>query len=174
MALQMTTPFYLDLGYTKSEIGAISKLVGWIALSIGGLAGGLLIFRIKLLPSLVLFGVFQAVAIMGFAFLSLLPKDITALSVVIGVDNLAIGMGTSAFVAFMATLTNKKFTATQYALLTSFMGVPRTVIPAVTGFLAEKMGWFGFFTFCAVIAIPGVLMVFWLRKFQQISPSDSR
>jgi PAT family beta-lactamase induction signal transducer AmpG len=169
MALQMTTPLYIDLGYTRSEIGAISKLVGWICLAAGGLIGGALIYRIKLIPSLVLFGIFQGIATMGFAVLSRLPKDLTALSVVIGLDNFAIGMGTSAFIAFMALLTNKKFTATQYALLTSFMGIPSKVIPATAGWLAESMGYFGFFTFCSFLCLPGVVMIYWLRKFEQIS-----
>ncbi len=164
MAGHMSIPFYKQMGYTNSEIGAISKVIGWISLASGGLIGGALIYRLKLIPSLLLFGIFQGAATMGFALLSLVSKDLTALSLVIAVDNFAIGMGTTAFVAFMASLTNKKFTATQYALLTSFMGIPRTIIPSFTGYLAEMMGWFPFFTLCTLAAIPGLLMIYWLRK----------
>lgn len=170
MALQMTTPFYMDLGFSKTEIGAISKSVGWIALSVGSLFGGALMMRLKILPSLILFGILQAIAIFGFAILQQIGNNVSALTAVIGFENFIIGMGTTAFTAFMASITNKRFTATQYALLTSFMAIPRTIFVAPTGWMAEQLGWFGFFSFCSLIAIPGVLMVFWMKRYQTTHP----
>lgn len=166
MAAQMSMPFYLDLGFSRTEVGAISKVVGWVALAVGGLIGGAITLRIKIVPSLIVFGILQAMSTFGFAWLASVGKDISALTFVIAFENFTAGMGTAAFVAFMATLTNKRFTATQYALLTSFMGVPRIFMAAPTGFLAESMGWFGFFSFCSLIAVPGLLMIFWMRKLQ--------
>lgn len=164
MASQMTIPFFLDLGFTRTEVGAITKVVGWASIAAGSLVGGLLILRLKIYPSLFLFGIFQAVATLSFSLLALIGKNLSVLTFAIGIDNFAVGMGTSAFVAYMATLTNKKFTATQYALLTSFMGVPRTILVTPTGWMAEKMGWLGFFNFCALIAIPGLILIYWLRR----------
>ena len=165
MALTMTTPMYLDLGFTKSEIAGVTKIFGWGAMALGGLVGGALILRLNIYRSLILFGILQAVATLGFAGLALAGKSTPWLMGAIGFENLAIGMGTSAFVAYMASLTNKKFTATQYALLTSLMAIPRQVVGASTGYLASWLGWTGFFVLCAVVALPGVLMVGRLKKF---------
>jgi MFS transporter, PAT family, beta-lactamase induction signal transducer AmpG len=133
-------------------------------LAAGSLVGGILILRLKIYMSLFLFGIVQAIAVFGFALLALIGNNLTALSAVIGFDNFAIGMGTSAFVAYMASLTNKKFSATQFALLSSFMGIPRTILVTPTGWMAEQMGWFSFFTFCTLICIPGILLIYWLKK----------
>jgi PAT family beta-lactamase induction signal transducer AmpG len=166
MALQMTTPFFLDIGFTKTELGVVTKAVGWVALSIGGLIGGGLLLRLSITRALFWFGVIQAVAILGFAGMAVVGKNMSALIAVIAFENVAIGMGTSAFTAFMATLTNKRFTATQYALLSSFMGVPRIFAAAPTGFLAEKLGWTGFFLLCTLAALPGLLLIRPLQKKQ--------
>ncbi len=160
MASQMSLPFYLDLGFTRTEVGAISKLIGWVSLSVGGLIGGAWILRLGIINALVVFGIAQGLSNFGFSILAWLGKDLSVLTAVIAVENFAIGMSTSAFVAFMAALTNKKFTATQYALLTSFMGLSRTIVPAFTGFIAIRTGWFWFFTLCGVISIPGVLIIY--------------
>ena len=116
--------------------------------------------RIGINRSLWIFGVLQAVSTAGFAVLARIGHNIPALSVVIGFENLSGGMGTAAYAAFMASITNKKFTATQYALLTSLMGVPRVIASAPTGLLAKHMGWFDFFIACTLIAIPGMLILF--------------
>jgi len=171
MATQMTIPFYLDLGFTKTEIGTLTKIVGWVSLAIGGLVGGTLMLRLKILPSLFIFGALQAASTFGFAALALIGKSTAMLTFVIASENFAAGMSTTAFVAFMAMLTNKRFTATQYALLTSFMGIPRVILVAPTGYIAQSTGWFWFFTLCTVIAIPGSLMVFWMKRYVSHSPA---
>ena len=160
MASHMTTPFYLDIGFSKSEIGTVVKLFGFWA-TIGGMfAGGVLMLRLGINRSLWVFGFLQAVSTAGFALLANIGYSIPLLSAVIAFENLSSGLGTAAYAAFMASITNKKFTATQYALLTSLMGVPRVLAAAPTGFLAENVGWEAFFIFCALIAIPGMLLLF--------------
>jgi len=159
MASAMTTPFYLDIGFSKTEIGAVVKLFGFWATIAGSLIGGLIMLRLGINRSLWIFGVLQAISTAGFAILAKIGYSITGLSAVIAFENLSAGMGTAAYVAFMASITNKKFTATQYALLSSLMGIPRVVASAPTGFLAKHIGWEGFFIACTLIAIPGMLLL---------------
>jgi PAT family beta-lactamase induction signal transducer AmpG len=159
MASAMTTPFYLDIGFSKSEIGAVVKLFGFWATIAGGLAGGIIMLRLGINRSLWIFGFLQAVSTAGFALLAAVGYSIPMLSSVIAFENLSSGMGTAAYAAFMASITNKKFTATQYALLSSLMGVPRVLASAPTGFLAKSIGWESFFISCALVAIPGMLLL---------------
>lgn len=159
MASAMTTPFYLDIGFSKSEIGAVVKLFGFWATIAGGLAGGITMLRLGINRSLWVFGFLQALSTAGFALLANIGYSIPLLSLVIAFENLSSGMGTAAYAAFMASITNKKFTATQYALLTSLMGVPRVLASAPTGFLAKNVGWEVFFIACALVAIPGMLLL---------------
>jgi len=163
MASHMSTPFYLDIGFSTSEIGSVVKLFGFWATIIGGFFGGLMIIRIGIYRALWFFGILQGVSTAGFALLATVGYSLAGLTGVIAFENLTAGMGTAAYVAFMASLTNKRFTATQYALLSSFMGVPRVLVAAPTGFMAEAMGWFDFFVFCSLIAIPGLVLLWWLR-----------
>lgn len=159
MASNISTPFYIDLGFSLTEIGTITKLLGFWAVIAGASLGGVIMLRLGINRSLWVFGFLQAISTVGFAVLARVGYSIPALSVVIGFENLSGGMGTAAFMAFMASITNKKFTATQYALLTSFMAFGRDVLSAPTGFFAKHMGWFGFFTACALIAVPGMLLL---------------
>lgn len=159
MASAMTTPFYLDIGFSKSEIGAVVKLFGFWATIAGGLAGGLMMLRLGINRSLWVFGFLQAASTAGFALLANIGYSVAWLSAVIAFENLSSGMGTAAYAAFMASITNKKFTATQYALLTSLMGVPRVLASAPTGFLAKNIGWETFFISCTLVAIPGMLLL---------------
>ncbi|WP_394713347.1 AmpG family muropeptide MFS transporter [Desulfogranum marinum] len=164
MASTMTIPFYLDIGFTKTQIGAVAKLFGFWATIIGGLVGGLVILRTGIIRSLWLFGILQAISTAGFSLLALIGPSLSGLAAVIAFENLSGGMGTAAYVAYMASLTNKKFTATQYALLSSLMGIPRVLASAPTGFMAESIGWVGFFFCCTVVAIPGLFLLHWVAK----------
>ncbi len=168
MASAMTTPFYLDIGFSKTEIGAVVKLFGFWATIAGSLAGGIMMLRLGINRSLWIFGVLQAVSTAGFAVLATIGPSIVALSGVIAFENLSAGMGTAAYVAFMASITNKKFTATQYALLSSLMGIPRVIASAPTGFLAKHMGWTSFFIMCTLIAIPGMLLLLRVAPWNQV------
>jgi PAT family beta-lactamase induction signal transducer AmpG len=160
MAAEMFNPFYLDMGFSKTSIGMVAKLFGFWAVILGGLAGGVLLLRIGIHRSLWIFGALQAVSTLSFSWLARMGDSLPALAGVVAFENLTGGMGTSAFAAFMASLCNRRFTATQYALLTSLMGVPRVVLGAGTGYLAEQLGWMNFFVFCTLIAIPGMLLLF--------------
>ncbi len=160
MASNMTTPFYLDIGFTKTQIGVVVKLFGFWATIVGGLLGGLAMIRLGIHRSLWVFGVLQAISTAGFALLARIGDQVAALAGVIAFENLSSGLGTTAFVAFMASITDKKFTATQYALLSSLMGAPRVLASAPTGIFAKSLGWEGFFILCTLIAIPGMLLLF--------------
>jgi PAT family beta-lactamase induction signal transducer AmpG len=167
MASAMTTPFYLDIGFSKTEIGAVVKLFGFWATIAGSLLGGIIMLWLKINRSLWVFGFLQAISTACFAVLARIGHHVPALAAVIAFENLSAGMGTAAYIAFMASITNKKFTATQYALLTSLMGIPRVLASAPTGFLAKNAGWENFFIVCTLIAIPGMLILLKFAPWQK-------
>jgi PAT family beta-lactamase induction signal transducer AmpG len=159
MAAAMTTPFYLDIGFSKTQIGTVVKLFGFWATVGGTILGGISMIRLGIIRSLWIFGILQAVSTAGFALLAAIGPNLTTLSAVIAFENLSGGMGTAAYAAYMASITDKRFTATQYALLTSLMGIPRVLASAPTGYMATIMGWGGFFIFCTLIALPGLFLI---------------
>ena len=163
LASAINVPFYLDLGFSKSEIGAIAKLFGFWATLIGGTLGGIWILRIGLYRSLWLFGFLQMASTFGFVLLAQTGYNLPMLTGVIAVENFTGGLGTAAFVGFMGAMTDRRFTATQYALLSSLMGVPRVILSTPTGWMAGEMGWTMFFILCTVLAIPGLVMI---RRFK--------
>jgi PAT family beta-lactamase induction signal transducer AmpG len=162
MAANMTTPYILALGYSKATLAAIGKFFGFWSLLFGGFLGGVLILRWGMVRCLLVFGLLQAASTAAFALLQLhsgAAAPTWGLAAVIAFENVTGGMGSSAFVGFMASLTNKKFTATQYALLTSFMAVPRVILSAPTGWIVEGVGWTAFFVLCTAIALPGLALI---------------
>ncbi|BCB28641.1 AmpG family muropeptide MFS transporter [Sulfurimicrobium lacus] len=159
MATALATPFYLDMGFSKTEIGLIAKNAGLWPAIIGGLLGGLWMVRLGINRALWLFGVVQAVAILGFALLAQTGHDLPLLAGVIGFEALGVGLGTTAFVAFIARATHPLYTATQFALFTSLAAVPRTLFNSATGYLVEQLGWVSFFLLCTVLALPGMLLL---------------
>ena len=166
MATALATPFYLDMGYSKTQIGLVAKNAGLWPSVIGGLLGGVWMMRLGINRALWLFGVMQMVAILGFAWLAWGGQhptpgtaELAQLAVVIGVEAFGVGLGTAAFVAFIARTTHPLYTATQFALFTSLAAVPRTVANAATGWLVEWLGWTGFFILCFALALPGMLLL---------------
>jgi PAT family beta-lactamase induction signal transducer AmpG len=163
MATSLATPFYLDLGYTKSQIGLVAKHAGLWPSVIGGLLGGMWMVRLGINRALWLFGVVQVVSILGFAWLAsqhdAAQAGIAALALAIGFEALGVGLGTVAFVAFIARATNPLYTATQFALFTSLAAVPRTLVNASAGWIVERVGWFDFFLLCTLLALPGMLLL---------------
>jgi PAT family beta-lactamase induction signal transducer AmpG len=162
----LATPFYLDMGFTKTDIGLIAKHAGLWPAVIGALLGGLWMVRLGINRALWLFGVVQLLSIFGFAWLAWLGPQGSigldqrlALAAVIGFEALGVGLGTAAFVAFIARTTHPAYTATQFALFTSLAAVPRTFINASAGWLVESLGWFDFFMLCGVLAVPGMLLL---------------
>ncbi|MCK9634815.1 MAG: AmpG family muropeptide MFS transporter [Methylobacter tundripaludum] len=160
MATALATPFYLDMGFSKTEIGLIAKNAGLWPSVVGGLLGGIWMVKLGINRALWIFGLVQMIAILGFAWLALVGHSLLWLGVVIGIEALGVGLGTAAFVAFIAHATHPLYTATQFALFTSLAAVPRTFANAATGYLVEWFGWVAFFLFCFVIAIPGMLLLF--------------
>ncbi len=160
MATALATPFYLDMGFTKTEIGIVAKNAGlWTSIA-GGMLGGLWMVKIGINKGLWLFGAVQLVSILGFAFLAWLGRpDVVVLAGVIAFEALGVGLGTVAYVAFIARSTNPRFTATQFALFTSLSALPRTVVNASTGWIVAQTGWFEFFLICTLLAVPGMALL---------------
>ena len=171
MALALATPFYMDLGYDLTTIGIVAKNVGLWSTVIGGLLGGVFMLKLGINRALWIFGLIQLVTILGFVWLAHLGQygtpSVWLLALVLVGEYGGGGLGTSAFVAFIAKETNPAYTATQLALLTSFSAVPRTFCNAVTGYLVEGLGWENFFILCTVLAIPGMLLLFKVAPWNQ-------
>ncbi len=167
MASSMTTPFILKIGFTKTELAAVVKTFGIFATIAGGLVGGIVLIKLGLFKGLLIFGILQAVSTLSFSALASLGAYSSVLAATVAFENLTSGMGASAFTAFMASLCNKRFTATQYALLSSLMGMPRVFVSAPTGFLAERVGWVAFFIYCTLAAIPGIIFLSRYRVWQE-------
>ncbi|MDH6098646.1 AmpG family muropeptide MFS transporter [Anabaenopsis sp. FSS-46] len=155
----MSTPFLLQTGFTQTDIGAIQGGMGLIATIVGTLAGGAILSRIGINRSLWLFGVLQAVSNLAYYILANLGKNYSALVLTINIENFCGGLGTAAFVAFLMNMCNQRFSATQYALLSSFMAVSRDILVADAGNLAKITGWPLFFIISMVAAIPGLLLL---------------
>jgi PAT family beta-lactamase induction signal transducer AmpG len=160
MATALSTPFYLDLGFTKTEIGLVAKHAALWPAIIGGILGGILMLRIGINKALWLFGGAQIVSILGFALLAEVGYNLWVLALVIGFEYLGVGLGTAAFVAFIARTTSPAYTATQLALFTALTALPRTFANSTTGIIVENIGWTNFYLLCTVIAIPGMLLLF--------------
>jgi len=165
LATALATPFYLEMGYSMTDIGTVAKNAGLWPMVLGGLLGGLWMVKLGINRALWIFGVVQLVTILGFAWLAWLgpaPSDMSrllVLAVVISGDALGVGLGTTALVAFMARATHPAYTATQLALFTSLMAMPRTFINASAGWLVEHTGWLEFFWLCFFLALPGMLLL---------------
>jgi len=179
LCTSLSTPFYLDMGFSKSQIGLIAKNAGLWPAVIGALLGGIWMLKLGINRALWLFGVVQVVSIFGFYWLALQGSqaEVTALHLaqlafVIGLEAFGVGLGTAAFVAYIAHTTHPAYTATQFALFTSLAAVPRTFVNATAGWLVEQMGWSGFFLFCAVLAIPGMLLLLKVAPWGETQPAS--
>ena len=175
----LATPFYLDMGFTKSQIGLIAKNAGLWPAVIGALLGGVWMLKLGINRALWLFGVVQVVSIFGFYWLALQgvqaevsAAHLTQLAFVIGLEAFGVGLGTAAFVAYIAHTTHPSYTATQFALFTSLAAVPRTFVNATAGWLVEQMGWSGFFLLCAALAIPGMLLLLKVAPWNSVARSE--
>ena len=166
MATSLATPFYLDMGFSKTDIGLIAKNAGLWPAVIAGILGGIWMLKLGINQALWLFGVVQVVTILGFVWLAGFGRFDTItlteqmmLAGVIGAEAVGVGLGTAAFVSYMARETNPAFTATQLALFTSLSAVPRTFINATTGYLIEWLGYVHFFWLCFILALPGMFLL---------------
>ncbi|PIT59382.1 AmpG family muropeptide MFS transporter [Snodgrassella alvi] len=166
MATALATPFYLDMGFSNENIGLIAKNAGLWPTIIAGILGGIWMIKLGINRALWLFGLVQLFSILGFAWLAsqgpftvIGAKQLVILAVVIGFEAIGVGLGTAAFVAYMARETTPAFTATQLALFTSLAAIPRTLINATTGYLINWLGYVNFFWLCFFLALPGMLLL---------------
>jgi MFS transporter, PAT family, beta-lactamase induction signal transducer AmpG len=160
----MTNPFLIELGFTKSEIAIIVKSFGLAATLFGAFFGGLLASKYSIIKSLLIAGVLQLLTNFIFCIQALIGHNNLFLAVTIGAENFAGGMGTIIFIAYISRLCHINYTATQYALLSSFAAFSRTWFSASSGWFADKLDWVNFFIFSAILAIPGILMLIILSK----------
>ncbi|MCX5865160.1 MAG: AmpG family muropeptide MFS transporter [Deltaproteobacteria bacterium] len=181
MCTALATPFYMDMGFSKTQIGLIAKNAGLWPAVIGGLLGGLWMVKIGINRALWLFGVVQVVSIFGFAWLAsvghhaeITSVELAQLAIVIGLEALGVGLGTAAFVAYIARTTHPAYTATQFALFTSLAAMPRTFANAATGWLVEMMGWMGFFLLCALLALPGMVLLLKVAPWQEQADNQGK
>jgi len=168
MATALATPFYLDMGFSRTEIGSIAKVAALWSSIVGGILGGVLMLKLSINRALWVFGLVQMLTILGYVWLSTVGHHSMGLFIVVSAEYLGVGLGAIALTAYMARETSKAFTATQFALFSSFIAIPRTIANASTGFIIEAIGYTQFFIVCTLIAIPGLLLLFkvapWTEK----------
>lgn len=167
LATALATPFYLDMGFSTTDIGIVAKHAALWPMIVGGILGGLWMVKIGINRALWLFGAVQVISILGFALLAHVGEGLALLAVVIAFEYLGVGLGTAAFVAFIARTTHPAYAATQIALFTAITALPRTVANAATGVVVEAIGWELFFYGCALLALPGMLLLIWVAPWHQ-------
>jgi PAT family beta-lactamase induction signal transducer AmpG len=174
IAMAMTTPFLLDIGFTKTDIGAVTKGFGLVATLVGALVGGALIVRWGIKRSLWTFGLSQGISGLSFMLLAHVGHHYPTMVAAIAIENFCAGMGTAAFTAFMMSICDKRFTATQYALLTSVMALSRVIGGAPTGHLAKTLGWEQYFLLSVLVMVPGLLLLTRYNKWRFAEPTHPR
>ncbi len=168
MATTLTTSFFLDIGFSKTQIGVLAKTTAFWASLAGGIVGGLWLIKIGIARGLWIFGLLQIVSTLGFAWLAQVGPSSTLMAAVYGFETFSTGLTLAAFTAFIASTTDPRYTATQFALFTSLASVPRTLASAASGFIVAQTGWFDYFLICAALGIPGMLLLF------KIAPWETR
>jgi PAT family beta-lactamase induction signal transducer AmpG len=161
----LTTAFLIrGVGFSPADVGTINKGFGLVATIGGALLGGGLMVKIGLFGSLMFFGILQAVSNLSFMVLAWIGKSYIAMIAAVGFENLSGGMGTAAFVAFLMALCNHRFTATQYALLSALASFGRVFVGPPSGFLVNWVGWPQFFFITTLVALPGLILLWWMKQ----------
>lgn len=169
----MLNPFYVQMGYSNADIGLIAKTFG-LASSLAGLfLGGVIILKLGIYRSLWVFGILQALSTACFALITYTGPEKWSLAVAVIFEDVSSGMGTAAFVAFIASVCNRRYTATQFAILSSVAGLGRNFFSGFTGDLVKALDWAPFFYTCALIAVPGLLMLAWMKKYATLQSAES-
>jgi PAT family beta-lactamase induction signal transducer AmpG len=163
----MANPFYLDMGYEKTEIASVAKIFGFFMTIAGSIIGGLLVSHFGLFRPLIIGAVMVAVTNLLFAWMAGQPKDLTLLACVISADNLSGGISNVVFIAYLSSLTNKHYTATQYALFSSLMTLPGKFIGGFSGMVVDTSGYEWFFVYAAILGIPAVVLAIYLLWREQ-------
>ena len=159
-------PFYIELGYTKIQIASVVKIYGLIATILGSIAGGLVIYKIGNFKGLIVTGIAQSITHLTFVWLNHQEASFSALLIAISIENFACGMGSAALLGYLSVLCNKKYTATQYALLSSCSTLCNNTLTIYSGTLKNMMGWDNFFIFTIFLAVPSIILLIYLdRRF---------
>ncbi len=167
----MANPFYLDLGFSKPEIASITKLFGVMFSLTGAALGGILVLRFGIFPILLSGGLLVILTNFLFAWMSTIGHDLTMLTVVIGADSLAGGIATAVFIAYLSSLTNTAYTATQYALFSSLMTLFPKMIAGFSGIVVDNFGYFTFYIYSSLLGLPAILIILYLmRRSPEKSP----
>jgi PAT family beta-lactamase induction signal transducer AmpG len=172
LAGNMANTLYVSLGFTASEVAPISKVFGVFATLVGVALGGVAVARWGLFPTLLIGGVLQAVSNLMYVALAMAGHDTVMLAVSVTIENVTGGVGSAAFVAYMSRLCSLEFTATQYALLSSLESVGRTTLASSSGWLADHLGWVGFFVLSTFAGLPGLIVLLWLM-WRTRSPGET-
>jgi PAT family beta-lactamase induction signal transducer AmpG len=167
----MANPFYVDMGYSKDEVAAVTKIFGVIMTLAGAFVGGVLSIRLGVMRVLMLGAVLSAVTNLLFAGLSTRGHDVTALILVISADNLASGIASAAFIAYLSSLTNINYSATQYALFSSVMLLLPKFLAGYSGRYVDAFGYSNFFVTTALLGLP-VLLLVWLAARIRTGPNQ--
>jgi len=165
----MANPFYLDMGYSKTDIANVAKVFGFFMTIAGSALCGVLVVKWGILRPLLMGAVAVAVTNLLFALLSTLEPSLTGLAIVISADNISGGFAATAFIAYLSSLTNRAYTATQYALFSSLMTLPGKFISGFSGVIVDGWGYLPFFIFASVIGIPAILLVILLIRRDKAS-----
>ena len=160
----MAYPFYIEMGFSKIEVANISKLFGFAATLVGGFVGGLVVKKAGVMNSLLVFGIFQMLSNLMFAVQAAVGYDLGMLTLTIGIENLAGGMATAAFIAYLMGLCNLTYTMTQYALFTSLFAIAGRIFSVPGGWLADNMDWVAYFVLTTAAALPGLLLLVWMMR----------
>lgn len=172
LAGQMTTPFLLDIGFSVGSLGRIRSGIGLAATLVGSFVGGVGVNRLGIHRALLVFATLQGLSNLGFVSLALQGQNLPLMVGVISVENLTGGMGTTAFLAFLMSLCDKKYSATQYALLTSLFAIGGTLSGSISGYLAQ-LGWGTFFLLTVACALPGIGLLLVIRPRRRGAETDS-
>ncbi len=184
VATALITPFYLDVGFSKAILGSVVKSVSVASMIVGGFAGGILMFKLGINKSLWIFGVVQMASILGFAVLNEVGANTLVLGIVVAFEYLGVGLGSAALMAYIAANTNKSFTGTQLALLTSIFAIPKSFSGILAGIIVEGvapkdgvffdifgslpgLGYTNFFIICTLLALPGMILLCWVAPWNK-------
>ena len=174
MATALASPFYLVMQFTPTQIGAVAKNAALWPSIIGGLVGALVIVKIGINKALWIFGFIQFATIFGYVWLSNAGPDLVILAVVIAGEYLGVGLGTAAFVAFIARETSRLAVATQLAMFTALASLPRVFATSVSGLIVDSIGWTDFFYLSALLAVPGMVLLYWVAPWNGSPPQSER
>ena len=172
MAGAMLSPFYVQMGYSNADIGLIAKTVGLSSTLVGLFVGGLMMVRLGIYRSLWFFGVLQLLGTLGFSLITFTGPQRWALACTVVFEDVSTGMGTAVFMAFIASVCNRRYTATQFAVLSSVALLGRTFFSGFSGDMVKYLGWANFFYVCGALGLPGLVMLYFMRKFDVESLSS--